>query len=218
MQQKSSSALRGVVRWFPALLIALTACPQGDLGAPCNHGRIEPPDSKVVTFPALACNQLLCVYADEEEPPGGDCVVGDPEDGDAYCNGDTDALKFECVPTGLEDEDPTNDEEGICQLRVQFVLERSMCSRKCDTDADCQDGGVGQKVIAEGNNCGSGFKCARIQSLGEFCCQKLCVCNDDLGLTTDLDRECSAGTQAGCCVDPMGDPVNPPPEGCFQPL
>src|SRR5688572_33249047 len=51
-----------------ALLLAggllLTACPQGDVGAPCNHGSVEPPSSKLVTFPALSCSDLLCVYGE----------------------------------------------------------------------------------------------------------------------------------------------------------
>ena len=64
-------SLRSAAKLAGALLLLplLSACPQADLGAPCNHGSVEPPDSKLVTFPALSCNDLLCIYADESKAP-----------------------------------------------------------------------------------------------------------------------------------------------------
>ena len=156
------------------------------MGAPCNHGQVEPPESKLVTFPALACDDLLCVYADEEEAPSAAC--SDNSDCDLSGEG-----KFECVRADLESN------TGVCKLKVEYVLERSMCSKKCSTDADCRDGGPTQQVVVDDTNCARGFSCARIQTLGKFCCEKLCVCDDDLGVTSDIDMKCSAGTQEGCC-------------------
>lgn len=176
------------------LLATAGSCARGDVGAPCNHGDVEPPESKLVTFPALSCNDLLCVYADEEEPPAGSCSA------DLDCNINSSETKFECIEA-----------RGECQLRIDYVLERSMCSVKCSTDADCADGGVGQKVVADNTSCSTGFSCARIQTLGKFCCEKLCVCNDDLGQTGDIDTKCSGSTQEGCC-DQM-----PVPEACGKP-
>jgi hypothetical protein len=198
---RSTSLARRLVlpaSFLGLLLAAGGSCARGDVGAPCNHGDVEPPESKLVTFPALSCNDLLCVYADEEEPPAADC--GD----DLDCNIDTANPKFECVKS-----DPN--EPGECQLRIDYVLERSMCSVKCSSDADCADGGVGQKTVADNTQCSTGFSCARIQTLGKFCCEKLCVCNDDLGDTTDINAKCSASTQEGCC-DQM-----PVPEACGKP-
>lgn len=194
---RSTSLVRGLVL-LPLVLAAAGSCARGDVGAPCNHGDVEPPESKLVTFPALSCNDLLCVYADEAEPPSDPC--GD----DLDCNIDTADPKFECV------KDNPN-ESGDCQLRIDYVLARSMCSVKCSSDADCADGGVGQKVVADNSQCSTGFSCARIQTLGKFCCEKLCVCNDDLGDTTDIDSKCSSNTQEGCCDQ---DPV---PEACGKP-
>jgi hypothetical protein len=168
-----------------ALLLSLS-CGGGDVGAPCNHGQVEPPESKLVTFPSLACDDLLCVYADEEEAPAGSC--SDNLDCDTSGEG-----KFECVRS-----DP-NSSTGVCKLKVDYVLERSMCSKKCGSDADCRDGGPTQKVVVDDTTCDRGFKCARIQTLGKFCCEKLCVCEDDLGVTADIDMKCAAGTQEGCC-------------------
>lgn len=180
-----------------AALLSFTGCRKGDVGAPCNHGQVEPPESKLVTFPALACNDLLCVYADEDEASAEPC----DENIDCDVSGEG---KFECVL-------PADGGSGTCKLRVDYVLERSMCSKKCSSDEDCRDGGPTQKVVVDDTTCQRGFKCARIQTLGKFCCEKLCVCEDDLGVTQDIDQECSMGTQAGCC-----DGENPSP-ACGRP-
>ncbi len=169
----------------------LSACPKGDVGAPCDHGRVQPPESKLVTFPALSCDELLCVYADETEPPAGNCSPG--LDGNALCNeADPMQNRFECVAQG---------DSGTCRLRNQYVLERSMCSKKCSSDADCQSAGITQQVVVDDTACQSGFTCARIQTLGEFCCEKLCVCNDDLNtaVAEEIEAACATNMQEGCC-------------------
>jgi hypothetical protein len=167
-------------------------CNKEDVGAPCNHGQVDPPKSKLVTFPALSCNELLCVYADEEEPSE------DPCNSDADCNEDLATQKFACV-------------ENECELRIDYVLERSMCSKNCTSDSDCS----GKRVVVEGTKCEGGFKCARIQTLGQFCCRPLCVCSDDLALDTadEIRMACETGEQEGCCRKD-GIPVTPTPEGC----
>ena len=171
----------------------LLGCPKGDIGSACNHGQVEPPESKLVTFPALSCDDLLCVYADEDEPPTGGCTD------DASCNPPGERVKFECIQSSQN--------EGNCRLRVDYVLERSMCSKKCASDNDCKDGGPTKQVVVDDSNCATGFSCARIQTLGKFCCEKLCVCNDDLGVTSDIDTKCSQGTQEGCCDGDMPPPA-----------
>jgi hypothetical protein len=191
--------LRRAAMTLGVLCIAptLSACPKGDVGAPCNHGRIEPPESKLVTFPALSCDELLCVYADEEEAPAFGCEVGPA--GDQSCNEvDPSKNRFECVAD--------SDGNGSCKLRNQYVLERSMCSKKCSSDSDCQSAGITQQVVVDDTACESGFTCARIQTLGEFCCEKLCVCKDDLNQTAadDIEVACANNSQEGCCVPPSG--------------
>ncbi|MBX7078815.1 MAG: hypothetical protein K1X88_06470 [Nannocystaceae bacterium] len=186
------------------LLATLAACPKGDVGAPCNHGKTQPPESKLVTFPALTCNELLCVYADSDEAPKIECTDA------VMCNSaDPGVDRFECVIS----EGMTS---GRCQLKIEYVLERSMCSKKCSSDADCKDGGPTKKVVVENTKCQSGFTCARIQTLGEFCCDKLCVCRDDLDEATvmDIQNACAAGTQQGCCT---GANVDVPGESCGRP-
>ena len=156
------------------LVPLLSACPKGDVGAPCNHGDVQAPDSQIVTFPALSCNDLLCVFAQKDKPPDVTCA-GDPE-----CNTDG-GSRFVCISKN-------------CKLSSTYVLERSMCSRTCETDNDCVDGGIGKKVLAGESSCGGGFKCRTLQKLGEFCCQKLCVCEDDIseGTSEELEKACAA--------------------------
>jgi len=175
---RTPALLRTAATLLGAMLLVpmLTACPKGDVGAPCNHGDVDPPDSKVVTFPALSCNDLLCVYADDAKAPAVACT------GPAECNAaDSTKQRFAC-------------DNGTCKLNSTYVLERSMCSRTCETSDDCKDGGLGKQVRAKDTNCDSGFECVQIQKLGEFCCQKLCVCSDDLsaGTVDTLATECMA--------------------------
>ncbi len=157
------------------LLLALTGCPQSDVGSPCNHGSAFVPQSQTISFPALACNDLLCVYAEDVEPPAEPCSSS------VDCNIPGTEQKFLC-------------EEDQCQLDQRYVMSRSMCSLSCETDQECQGGDPD-------TNCKRGFTCARIQGLGDHCCEKLCVCRDDLdeAAAAELDQECSADTLKGCC-------------------
>lgn len=190
---RTPAFLRTLANAVGALLLVplLVACPKGDVGAPCNHGDVDPPDSKVVTFPALSCNDLICVYADDKTPPANPCQD------DAGCNAANDdgKIRFQCV-------------NNQCKLASKFVLERSMCSKTCGSNEDCQDGGLGKQVLAKESECEQGFSCVQIQKLGEFCCEKLCVCNDDLsqGSVDKLATECMA---ANACQDDMM--MTPPP-------
>lgn len=196
---RTPALLRTVANALGALLLVplLAACPKGDVGAPCNHGDVDPPASQVVTFPALSCNDLLCIYADDKPAPTAPCMD------DNACNAGSDdgKIRFQCV-------------ESKCVLASQFVLERSMCSKICGSDEDCQDGGIGKQVLAKESSCEAGFSCVQIQKLGELCCQKMCVCKDDLseGTIEEVATYCNE-----LMLDPNGDPIcddmmmTPPP-------
>ncbi len=156
------------------LVWSLAGCKQNDVGAPCNHGQLSPPREPVITFPALACDQLLCVYGEDVDPPAGACE----QDIDCALEGATET--FACV-------------EGTCRLRPKHVLERSMCSRYCSSDADCAS-------TAKGTACETGFACAPLMSLGDQCCEKVCTCRDDLDVerASKLAKACAEGTAPGC--------------------
>lgn len=86
-------------------------------------------------------------------------------------------------------------EAGRCALTPSFIAARSMCTQTCETAADC--------VGVEGTPCESGFSCEPIASLGELCCQPVCVCNDDLDVigAEELRYDCENGyldDRGGC--------------------
>jgi len=156
-------------------------CQRSDVGAPCNHGP-RTPQTLAVTFKALACDELLCVYAEDHTPPIDPC----DSDDDCDLTGDQ---HFRC-------------ENEKCSLSPTYVLSRSMCSKVCSSDADCEDG-------YRDTNCESGFACAFLQVTGEFCCEKVCACRDELNLTRSLEIEgiCAQGDLICCEQDPL-------PSGC----
>lgn len=182
--QLSKTLASAAARILPAAAL-LVACNQGDVGAPCNHGSVDPPSTKLVTFPALSCNDLLCVYGEEKVIPPEPCAT------DADCNTVGGEKIFECVV-------PQGDTSGDCGLALEYVLRRSMCSKRCTSNDDCKNTSATNRPVAKETACETGFACARIQQLGEFCCERLCVCQDDLPDTSELDQNCEAGTQPGC--------------------
>ena len=161
------------------------ACNRSDVGAPCQHAGGDTPSDPLISFPALACDQLMCVFGEDEETPSDPCAD------DADCVQQAGGVDtFECV-------------SGRCAVKAEHVLERSMCSMKCDSDSDCEGG-------SEDTHCATGFACAPLMSLGDFCCQKVCVCRDDLATAQaqDLEDACAANDVSGCCDR------DPRPEAC----
>jgi hypothetical protein len=149
------------------------------LGAPCSHGDIDRlPEATLLTFPALGCDSLLCLYQHAGEP-GSECSP------DGAC----------ADPTWLACDESTN----TCRPTEEAFVERSMCSQTCESDDDCE--------AVAGTACKHGFACHVVSTLGEQCCQKMCVCNDDYALGP-ADELCATGQQVGCCDR------EPRPEGC----
>ncbi|MEE9384733.1 MAG: hypothetical protein V3V08_15120 [Nannocystaceae bacterium] len=165
--------------------VFIAACPYGDVGAPCNHGKIAPPSTPLVTFPALSCDELLCIYAQDLNLP------------DVACSKNSDCFSGQQEGVYCQREDG---EAGSCKIKTEYVLERSMCSKKCASEADCENSGPRDRPVAKETTCLNGFACARIQKLGEFCCEKLCICKDDLKDTGPLDRECGE-TKKACTTN-----------------
>lgn len=175
--------------------LLLTGCPQGDVGAPCNHGSVEAPSSKLVTFPALSCSDLLCVYGEEQTVPETACTTDD----ECNMSAGGDVQLFECVQ-------PDPNASGSCKLSLDYVLERSMCSKTCSSDDDCNNTSLNNRPAVDDDEtaCNTGFSCTVLQKLGQFCCQRLCVCNDDLDTLDDLEEECEPN-QGEAWLDCYGD-------------
>jgi hypothetical protein len=167
--------------------LLLTACPQGDVGAPCNHGSADPPNGMVVTFPALSCNDLLCVYGEDHTATNEACASK------SDCNQSGSDI-FQCV-------------EGECILSLDYVLDRSMCSKSCDSDGDCENKGPTEQPVAETTACDGDFKCRIMMELGEFCCRKMCVCADYLkdADLNEIEEACGPTGSAAESCDNVGN-------------
>jgi hypothetical protein len=164
------------------------------LGAPCDHEHPTRVETKLLTYPHADCNGGICLYADDS------VVAPEACDADADC-GPTPS-RAECIPS-------SEDDSGVCALDQSYVASRSMCSQVCESNADC--------TTQENTACKAGFVCARVAALGDLCCQRVCVCDDDLGFTEELDAACASSTAQGCCIDAQGNPIDPPPPGCGVP-
>lgn len=164
--------------------LTMTGCPNGDVGAPCNHGGASPPSAFLVTFPALSCNDLLCIYAEAREAPDEiEC------NSDAECNDNPADKIFACS------------ENNRCQLSNTYLLERSMCSKKCSSDDDCNNTGAFNKPAVDDDEttCKNGFECKVLQTVGDFCCESTCVCVDDLPDLSDIATKCAPGMKEQTC-------------------
>jgi hypothetical protein len=78
---------------------------------------------------------------------------------------------------------------------------RSTCTALCNSDGDCDP-----ETTAL---CKSGFACAVATQTGPYCCQKMCICREDLSPTnTDVDggtktpEACQPGKNPTCAHVP----------------
>jgi hypothetical protein len=49
-----------------------------------------------------------------------------------------------------------------------------LCTASCSSDDDCSDG----QTSTSADQCHTGFACLVATTVGDFCCQRLCVCRD----------------------------------------
>jgi hypothetical protein len=54
----------------------------------------------------------------------------------------------------------------------------SLCTAGCESNSDCEDGEVGDKSDPNDHRCKNGFVCMWPTTVGNFCCQRFCVCRD----------------------------------------
>jgi hypothetical protein len=56
-----------------------------------------------------------------------------------------------------------------------------LCSATCSSDSDCDGETTSDKASVQ---CKSGFTCVIATTVGDFCCEKLCVCKDFVDTTS----------------------------------
>jgi hypothetical protein len=65
--------------------------------------------------------------------------------------------------------------------KVGNVDTGSLCTADCSSDDDCRDGETRNTSDPEDFRCKKGFSCKVAETVGPFCCRKMCVCKDFLG-------------------------------------
>ena len=56
----------------------------------------------------------------------------------------------------------------------------SLCTADCSSDDDCADGERRNTGDTGDARCKGGFVCKVAETVGDFCCRRLCVCTDFL--------------------------------------
>lgn len=166
---------------FVCSILIGSACSRSDVGAPCDHGSVNPPQSLTVSFPATSCNELICIYGDQRSPSVNSC-----KDSDDCNSGVMGEALYEC-------------KNKRCQVLPSVYLKNSMCSRRCKTDDDCKRSGLWNYQY-RGTTCQKGFACRRLQSRGSLCCANLCVCKDQVEAEEEIElkADCTPGNNPDC--------------------
>jgi hypothetical protein len=73
----------------------------------------------------------------------------------------------------------------ICLLPAQEAGPQSppttsLCTADCSSDDDCSDGERRNSSDTGDQRCKGGFVCKVAETVGDFCCRRLCVCTDFL--------------------------------------
>jgi hypothetical protein len=84
----------------------------------------------------------------------------------------------------------------LCLVETKAgMVDRAVCTAQCQTDADCQNGLIGN---SSDQFCGSSFVCAVATIQGAFKCKTVCVCKDDLVCGVNGNGDGGAFTPAAC--------------------
>jgi hypothetical protein len=60
----------------------------------------------------------------------------------------------------------------------------ALCTADCSSDDDCADGELRSNDMSGADTrCRTGFACKVSETVGDFCCRRLCVCKDFIGKT-----------------------------------
>jgi hypothetical protein len=168
---------------------SLLACtteptPEPVLGRSCDLGaRVPAGHVGGVLIGDAGCDDAVCAYVVELEAPAVPCAQDDD------CRVPGAWIDFVCI-------------DGVCAASPDSIAEHSRCTTTCETSEDCG-------AVAASTTCNTEFVCANVVTEGPECCEKHCVCAEDISAgPDDIAAACRAGTLAGCCDQ------DPPPPGC----
>ncbi|HEY2902945.1 MAG TPA: hypothetical protein VGL59_20350 [Polyangia bacterium] len=118
-----------------------------------------------VAFALLAMSLFGC----ENKHLGRPCNLGVTDDGGSSTAGANATISGEVLAC------PSR----ICILPAALLStdDGAYCTAECSTDDDCSDGELNSGA-ADDKRCHHGFVCGVATEVGDFCCQKLCICRD----------------------------------------
>jgi hypothetical protein len=137
------------------------------------------PLSKIVSTIAAAAPVVVVIAlvglvssGCEDKHIGRVCSL-DTRDAGASSTGTTATLNGQAV------ECPTR----ICLLPVADMTTNtsSLCTATCSSDDDCSDGETSSDKTSQ--QCKTGFTCIIPTTVGDFCCERMCVCKDFVDTT-----------------------------------
>jgi hypothetical protein len=78
-----------------------------------------------------------------------------------------------CLLPGAE-----KDPHSAAQAAAGLPGTGPLCTASCEENADCEDGETGDANNPADRRCRTGFACTWPTTVGDFRCQRLCVCRD----------------------------------------
>lgn len=110
-------------------------------------------------------------------------------------------LSIDPVEAGISPASSVIDVGLECPTRICLLLARetatdttSLCTAFCSGDEDCQVAEARDTTTPSDRRCERGFSCMVAETEGDFCCRKLCLCNDFFGVKPPATPEVCAPT------------------------
>lgn len=174
-----------------ALALCASACSEDQrVGRRCIINQVAGSGDVVINSTALECPTRTCLMMPNQpqDPVTEQCDENNP----GTCSG-----QKVCV----------NNE---CRAASEF---KGFCTAACSSNDDC-DGETSSNT--SDRKCARGFVCATPAAVGDFCCQRFCVCRDFLNIPDGgvpiVPSACEAANPANtCCNLPnrRGNPAYP---------
>ncbi|HEX3697755.1 MAG TPA: hypothetical protein VH374_20445 [Polyangia bacterium] len=134
----------------------------------------------------------MSLFGCENKHLGRPCNLGVPDDGGSSSAGTNATISGEVLAC------PSR----ICVLpaAMKTTDDSPYCTAECSTDDDCSDGEL-RSSAADDKRCKSGFVCGVATEVGDFCCQKVCICRDFIDTPSgqlDEPASCKSGSGSTC--------------------
>ena len=144
----------------------------------------SPPVSISPTARSLALFALALVVfalggACEDKHVGRPCMLGTaPMGGSSGSIATVSSPALECPSHICLLPGAEKDPRSAAQITAMTSGTGPLCTAHCESSEDCEDGEQGNATNADDKRCRNGFACTWPTTVGNFACQRLCVCRD----------------------------------------